>query len=76
LAFHLLTTHVRLVPRLKNGWSCTPTAPIRLHGVVLRGSTRTGICSMYVCFKERMISVTCDISCASPGNIVTHFDFF
>jgi len=23
------------VPRSKNGWSCAPTPPIRLHGVVL-----------------------------------------
>jgi len=30
-----LTTHLRLVPRSKNGWSCAPTPPIRLHGVVL-----------------------------------------
>jgi hypothetical protein len=34
-----LTTHLRLVQRSKNGWSCTSTPPIRLHGVVLRGST-------------------------------------
>jgi len=30
-----LTTHLRLVPRSKDGWSCTSTPPIRLHGVVL-----------------------------------------
>jgi len=30
-----LTTHLRLVQRSKNGWSCTSTSPIRLHGVVL-----------------------------------------
>jgi hypothetical protein len=36
-----LTTHLCLVPRSKNGWSCTSTLPIRLHGVVLRGSTGT-----------------------------------
>jgi hypothetical protein len=24
-----------LVPSSKNGWSCTSTPPIRLHGVVL-----------------------------------------
>jgi len=30
-----LTTHLRLVSRLKNGWGCTSTPPIRLHGVVL-----------------------------------------
>jgi hypothetical protein len=38
-----LTTHLRLVPRSKNGWSCTSTHPIRLHGVVLRGSTGTSL---------------------------------
>jgi hypothetical protein len=27
------------VHRSKNGWSCPSTLPIRLHGVVLRGST-------------------------------------
>jgi hypothetical protein len=26
---------------VKNGWSCTSTSPVRLHGVVLRGSIRT-----------------------------------
>jgi hypothetical protein len=36
-----LTTHLRLVPRSKKGWSSTSTPPIRLHGVVLRGSTGT-----------------------------------
>jgi hypothetical protein len=36
-----LTTHLRLVQRSKNVWSCTSTPPIRLHGVVLRGSTGT-----------------------------------
>jgi hypothetical protein len=30
-----LTTHLHLVPRSKNAWSCTSTLPIRLHGVVL-----------------------------------------
>jgi hypothetical protein len=30
-----LTTHLRPVQRSKNGWSCTSTPPIRLHGVVL-----------------------------------------
>jgi hypothetical protein len=30
-----LTTHLHLVPRSKNEWSCTTTSPIRLHGVVL-----------------------------------------
>jgi len=29
-----LVTHPRLVPRSKNGWSCTSNPPIRLHGVV------------------------------------------
>jgi len=36
-----LTTHLRLVQRSKNGWRCTSTPPMRLHGVVLRGSTGT-----------------------------------
>jgi hypothetical protein len=36
-----LTTHIRLGMRSKNGWSCTSTPPIPLHGVVLRGSTGT-----------------------------------
>jgi hypothetical protein len=38
LAFHSgvkLTTHLRLVPRSKNVWSCISIPPIRLHGVVL-----------------------------------------
>jgi len=26
-----LTTHLRLVPGSKNGWSCTSTPPIRLN---------------------------------------------
>jgi hypothetical protein len=30
-----LTTHLRLVPSLKNGCSCTSTPPLRLHGVML-----------------------------------------
>jgi hypothetical protein len=45
-----LTTHLRLVPRSKDGWSCTSTPSIRLHGVVLRGSTGTGT---YVCANWR-----------------------
>jgi hypothetical protein len=30
-----LTTHLHLVPRLKNEWSCTSTPPICLYGAVL-----------------------------------------
>jgi hypothetical protein len=30
-----LTTHLHLVPRLKNEWIYTSTPPIRLHGMVL-----------------------------------------
>jgi hypothetical protein len=37
-----LTTHLRLVSRSNNGWSCTSTPPMRLHGVVPSwGSTGT-----------------------------------
>jgi hypothetical protein len=32
---------------VKEGWSCTPTPPIRLHGVVLRGSTGTTLLLPY-----------------------------
>jgi hypothetical protein len=35
-----LTTHLLLVPRSKNGWSCTSTPSICLHGVVLGGAQR------------------------------------
>jgi hypothetical protein len=46
-----LTAHLRLVSRSKNGWSCTSTPPIRLHGVVLRRSTGTTLLHLYVsCF--------------------------
>jgi hypothetical protein len=42
LAFHSgrEADHSPLVPRSKNGWNCTSTPPIRIHGV-LRGSTGT-----------------------------------
>jgi len=30
-----LITHLQLVPRSENAWSCTSTPPILLHGVVL-----------------------------------------
>jgi hypothetical protein len=37
-----LTTHLRLVPRSKNGWSCTSTPPMRLQRVVITwGSAET-----------------------------------
>jgi len=37
-----LTTHLRLVPRSKNGWTCASTHPIRLRRLVLGwGSTGT-----------------------------------
>jgi hypothetical protein len=37
-----LATHLRLVPRSRDGWSCTSTPPMRLHDVVLNwGSTGT-----------------------------------
>jgi len=33
--FVKLTTHLQLLPRLKNAWSYTTTPPARLHGAVL-----------------------------------------
>jgi hypothetical protein len=30
-----LTTHLHVVPRLKNAWSYTSTPPLPFHGVVL-----------------------------------------
>jgi hypothetical protein len=36
-------------PRSKNGWSSTSTSPVRLHGVVLRGSTGTTLPFISLC---------------------------
>jgi hypothetical protein len=37
-----LTTHLSLVLRSKNAWSCTSTPPIRLRGVVLSEGEHRG----------------------------------
>jgi hypothetical protein len=37
-----LTTHLRLMPRLKSQWSCISTPPIRLHDMVLSFKKSTG----------------------------------
>jgi len=33
--YFTVTTHLHLVPSLKNAWRYTSTLPIRLHGMVL-----------------------------------------
>jgi hypothetical protein len=43
-----LTTHLHLVPRLKNVWRYISTPPIRLHGVGLSYSTRITLPFFYL----------------------------
>jgi hypothetical protein len=38
-----LTTHLHLVPKSKNEWSCISTPLICLHGMVLSSSTVDGV---------------------------------